>query len=71
MPLEKIEMKNAVRSSTGTVHNATVAHCCDQPYFAVFQVEGQHHIHIQCGDCGTSYCPAGECEDAGVHEPSH
>jgi hypothetical protein len=28
-------------------------------HFLVFQVDGQTHLHLQCVDCGTSFCPGG------------
>ncbi len=34
---------------------------CAADTFVVFRIEGQSHFHLQCADCGTSYCPGGEC----------
>jgi hypothetical protein len=39
---------------------------CDMDLFFIFQIRGQHHFHLQCAGCGTSYCPqGGDCQYEG------
>lgn len=41
-----------------SVAQAEVLECtvCDTQVFCIFIVQGQDHAHIQCLNCGTSYC---------------
>lgn len=49
------------RDGTGHKVKAKIAQCaqCDGLAFGTFQIEGHDHFHLQCVDCGTSYCPQG------------
>jgi hypothetical protein len=48
----------------GREFNASVAVCssCGGRAFHLYQVEGQDHWHVQCYECGISYCSSGKCE---------
>ena len=58
MQLRRVE----VESSSGP-HEADLFVCpCGGETWIMFRVAGQDHAHLQCADCGQSYCPAGsEC----------
>ena len=53
-----------VTASNGEQKRAKVAKCstCGNETWAVFQIEGQTHLHLSCEFCGTSYCPDGACQ---------
>jgi len=37
---------------------------CGGETFIVFQIEGHNHFHLQCDQCGSSFCPqAGACRN--------
>lgn len=61
--LELIEMP--VYDEDGNTRAALVAYCpCPRPHgrlFHAFQLKGQDHWHLQCAECGMSYCPQGAC----------
>jgi hypothetical protein len=35
---------------------------CGAEPMIVFQIEGQDHLHLECAECGMSFCPAGACK---------
>jgi hypothetical protein len=53
-----------VEDRDGGRRTADLARCghCGREEFRVFQLRNQGHFHLQCGGCGTSYCPFGNCE---------
>ena len=61
--LSLIETK--VWDKDGNSHKAVVAYCpCPEPHgrlFHAFQLAGHNHWHLQCAECGESYCPQGAC----------
>lgn len=64
-----MKMENVtVTDSTGATHAAQLVRCdhCDGNVFVVFQVLGMRHFHLQCAQCGESYCPAG-CDGIADH----
>ena len=51
---------------TGQKVEALISQCeeCGSLFFGVFQIKGQDHFHLQCAECGVSYCPwGGECHN--------
>lgn len=36
---------------------------CQADVFFIFQIDGQDHVHLQCGQCGVSFCPSGKCQE--------
>lgn len=58
---------SVVSDGEGGEHAAMVARCSCGPAtaaskFFAFQLENHKHLHLQCVQCGTSYCPAGGCQ---------
>lgn len=52
-----------VKNDKGESKPAQLAVCdCGFYFFAVFQIDGDNHQHLQCGRCNKSYCPAGACD---------
>jgi len=52
-----------VSDKDGREVDAKLAVCdCGSSSFAVIQVVGQTHFHLQCDKCGHSFCPhGGDC----------
>jgi hypothetical protein len=56
-----------VRSAVnGHEREADIMTCeaCGSLIFGIFQMVGDDHFHLQCMDCGVSYCPGGHCENS-------
>lgn len=62
MNLFAIEGEVEARDGSGETRKAKIAQCpqCRSQGFIVFALEGHDHLHLQCIDCDTSYCPKGE-----------
>lgn len=61
---ELVLVKITTHNNKGEHKPALLAQCgrCGSEQFVVFQIEGQDHIHLQCGDCGYTYCESGKCD---------
>ena len=44
--------------------------CNNSEVFHVFQVLGLDHLHIQCAECETSFCPHQQCASNQTSEAS-
>lgn len=52
-----------VALADGKTEKAILMLCddCGSDVFHIFVIEGMAHPHVQCGRCGVSYCPDGNC----------
>ncbi len=62
-PLQFQNVEVEARDGSGEVRQAKVAQCaaCESQHFIVWQILNQDHFHLQCANCGTSFCPKGQC----------
>lgn len=53
----------------GEPKRAKIGRCeaCGGLFFGCFQIDGQDHFHLQCAECGISFCPQGDCHLSTVH----
>lgn len=52
-----------VTAADGEVVEAELVICsqCEGEVWTVFVVKGQNHAHVQCMECGTSFCAGAQC----------
>lgn len=58
--------QTTVKAYDGRLAMAQAMCCenCECDIWHVFIIDGHDHPHVQCFDCGASYCPSGNCGGA-------